>query len=137
MKHNWRIALSLLVVFLSGVLVGGISHRAYSVKADVKNDRRPRSPEEYRKRYVDEMNSRLHLDANQLSQLNTILDETRQRYNAAHAKIRPEMKQIHTEQVERVRSILTEAQKPEYAKILEEREKRMRDSRKKTEGAKP
>jgi Spy/CpxP family protein refolding chaperone len=39
-------------------------------------------------------------------------------------RYKPEMKQIHTEQVEEIRGILTDEQKPKYEEWREERDKR-------------
>nr|MCU0246613.1 hypothetical protein [Bryobacter sp.] len=57
-----------------------------------------------------------------------ILDYTRDRYRAARERMRPEMKQIQDEQAEKIRAMLNEKQRSEYEKILEERERRMRES---------
>jgi len=105
-------AVYLALLFLSGVAVGWFALRLYSVSASGI----PRSPEEYRRRYVAELRERLKLTEQQVNQLGPILDETRQRHHEM-------MKTIHDAQVSKIRSILTESQQVEYTKLLEERER--------------
>src|SRR3954447_9151043 len=126
-----KLALSLyvLLIFASGVVVGIFAFRLYTVNSVAANA--PRSPEEWRRQYVADMRARLRLNAAQLGKLNGILDETRARFTAAHDKIRPEMHQIHRDQQDQVRAMLTDGQRQEYEKMLKER-----DAKKKEEGKK-
>lgn len=136
-RSSFQIGLSLLAVFLSGIFVGGLSHRAYSVKANVRATAGPCTPDDYRKRHIDEMRTRLSLDAEQLSSIHAILDETKQRFHNAHSKIRPEMNAIRQDEVSRIKALLREPQKPEYDKLLTERELRMRNRNKSRSDHKP
>jgi hypothetical protein len=128
-RSNTTIAVSVLAVFLSGILVGAFGHQLYTVKT--VNAKVPNDPEEWRKKYVKELSGRLKLDGEQVQRLNTILDETRARYREVKERYRPEMKQIHSEQTQKVRMILNAEQQAEYDKFRQEREKRMRDEKKK------
>ena len=131
-RSNTTIAVSVVAVFLSGILVGAFGHQLYTVRtvvAKVQNN-----PDEWRKNYVKELSGRLKLDGNQVQRVNVILDETRARYREVKERYRPEMKQIHEEQIQKVRTILTEQQQGEYDKFRQEREKRMREE-KKTSGS--
>ena len=113
----------LLLVFLSGIVVGVFANRLY-VMNSVSANANPKSPEEWRRKYVAEMRSRLRLSDQQVAQLEPILDETRQRFHDAHERAKPELKAIQDEQVQKIRSILRDDQKAEYEKMREEREKR-------------
>jgi hypothetical protein len=126
-----KLALSLyvLLIFASGVVVGIFAFRLYTVNSVAANA--PRSPEEWRRQYVADMRTRLHLDAAQLGKLNGILDDTRARFTAAHDRIRPEMDQIHRDQQDQVRAMLTGTQRQEYEKMLKEREAKMKAEGKK------
>jgi len=119
--------LYLALVFLSGILVGGFGVRLYTL-SPVSASVNPRSPEEFKRRYIDEMHARLHLSDQQVKQLGPILGETRQRYREFHERYKPELKAIQNQQVGKIRSILTEGQQPEYSKMLEEREKQRQKS---------
>ena len=119
--------LYLALVFLSGILVGGFGVRLYTL-SPVTASVNPRSPEEFKRRYIDEMHARLRLSDQQVKQLGPILDETRQRYREFHERYKPELKAIQNQQVSKIRSILTESQQPEYSKMLEERETKRQKS---------
>jgi hypothetical protein len=112
------------LIFCSGALVGVFGHRLYTVNAvDAKTSR---SPDEWRKRYVTEMQTRLKLRADQVKQLNVILDETRERFHAARERMRPEMDAIRGQQIAEIQGILDPAQRAEYDKMREERERNMK-----------
>ena len=131
-RSGFSTVIYVLLVFLSGAVVGGFAHRLYmmnSVKAAEATPRRP-SPEEWRRQYVDEMRTRLSLDAAQLAKLEEILNSTRQRFRELHEKSRPEMKVIQDEQVASINAILTESQRPEYEKLRAERELRRKQRKK-------
>lgn len=119
------VALYVLLVFISGVLVGGLGYRLYTVSPVSASG--PRNSEEYRRKYLDEMRSRLKITAEQERQLVSILDETRGRYREAQDRMKPEMQQIRKEQTEKVNAILSPAQQQEYARMREERDRRRRE----------
>ncbi|MBI1788047.1 MAG: hypothetical protein HYR60_10930 [Acidobacteria bacterium] len=123
-------AFYVFLVFLSGGVVGAFSHRLY-VMNSVKAESGPPSPVEWRKRYVDEMSTRLSLTGDQLTKLNAILDETRERHKELQTRHRPEYRAIQDEQVNQIRGLLTESQRPLYEKLREEREQRRREFEKK------
>jgi hypothetical protein len=121
------VLLYLSLVFISGVAAGVLGHRLYTV--NTVNATTTRKPEEWRKRYLSEMQTRLHLNTEQVSSLNAILDETRTRFHEVRERTRPEFDSIKTQQVNKVRSILDENQRAEYEKMRQER-----DAREKAEG---
>jgi hypothetical protein len=121
-RSHFQIAVYLLAVFLSGVFVGAFAFRLYTVRTvEAGGGGRP-TPEDYRRKYMNEMKSRLSLDDKQLSDLNSVLDATRARYAAVKVRYKPELDKIHDEQVEEVRNLLTATQKVEYDKYRKERE---------------
>jgi len=122
MKRNQLAAGSLAVLlFSSGAAVGALGHRYYSeAVVSAKNS------DDFRHRYVSEMQSTLRLTPAQIGKLETILDETKAKYKAVRDSYRPEMASIKAEQIERVKSILTPQQVPAYERLVAEREKRSR-----------
>ena len=124
MKTRFSALLSLLLVFLSGVLVGGFAYRLYnvSVAAAPTNGRRP-DPEEVRKHIVADMRDRLKLDGQQVDQLQQIFDQTRDQFRQIHDKMNAEGEAIHTRQVEKIRTILRPDQLPLYEQWRAERER--------------
>jgi hypothetical protein len=131
-RSNLSVAIYLLVVFLSGAVVGGFAHRLYMVKNVQAGPGRPR-PEEFRQRYLGEMKSRLQMDDTQTARLNEILDRTATRFKSLRESHKPAYAQIHEEQVREINAILNDSQKAEYEKFRQEREKRRREM----EGRKP
>lgn len=121
-RSNLSTSLYLLLIFISGALVGAFGDHLYAVKSVMAG--RSRGPEEYKRRYIDEMRTRLKLNADQVNQLSSIMDETRHRFHEQHERAKPELDQIQNEQVAKVRALLTDLQRGEYEKMRIERERR-------------
>jgi hypothetical protein len=123
--------LYLLMVFLSGAAVGGFAHRLYTVNTVLAVPNAPK-PDDYRRDFVNEMHSRLKLSDQQLTQLTSIMDNTRTRYHDVKARwdrqskdaMRPELKAIQAESIQKIKGILSEPQQAEYDKLRADREKR-------------
>jgi len=123
-RTSLTIGFYLLLVFSSGVAVGGFGYRLYSgtpVKAEGPSRL---SPEEWRKQYLGEMQTRVHLTPAQVQQMNTILDETRTLFHESREKHNQELHGLREDQANRIRAILTDEQRPEYEKLRAEREQR-------------
>jgi hypothetical protein len=121
-RSTLTIALYLCLVFLSGILVGGFGMRLYNART-VSAKSNPCSPDGMRRRYMEDMRTRLNLTDEQLTQFKAILESTGERFHALRQKYRPEVKIIQEEQTERIRGILNESQRAEYQKLREERER--------------
>ena len=109
-----------------GIVVGAFASRLYwpsAVLSKPLSAGRP-SPEEWRHQYLGDMQKRLNLTPDQLTQLNKVLDEIGQKVHTEHERHTQEMKTVREEHVTRVRAILTPAQLPEYEKLRQEREQR-------------
>ena len=123
MKRNqWTAALVAVLLFCCGAAVGALAHRYYASTAVSA-----KSAEDFRQHYISEMRSKLGLTPGQVSQLETILDETKARVKAVRDSYRPAMVKIKQEQVSRVKSILTSQQIPIYERLVAERERRMKE----------
>ena len=125
--------LSLLLVFLSGSVVGVFGYRLYSVNTVVSGvnglgPRRP-DPEEIRKRQVTEMRDRVKLDAEQVVEYNRILDEMRDQFDKLHKKANAETQELRDRVAEKVNAILREDQRPLYAQLRAEHAERDRKRR--------
>ena len=123
-------ALYVTLVFLSGAVMGGFAHRLYMVNTVFSVPVSPK-PEDVRRKIVEEMRTRLSLTNDQVTQLSAIMDSTKARFHEvrskwdkeAHIRAKPELKAIQEDQVQKVKEILTEAQRPEYDKYRADREK--------------
>ena len=119
---RWAIGGYLALVFGSGAVLGGLTHRMYMVS--VVNARPTSSPDEWRQKYLAEMKSRLKLRDDQILRLNILLDETRSRVREVHERHRPEIDEIKHEQTLKVAGMLDPGQKTEFDKLTKEREER-------------
>ena len=118
----------LLLTFVSGAAVGGFGTWLYgsrSVSANNGGSKRF-SPEEYRKRYIGELDGRLHLTDEQKTRLNAIMDATRVLYREVTDKHRPEYDAIFQHQNAQIAAMLTPEQQGQFKKFNEEREMRRR-----------
>jgi hypothetical protein len=114
------LSLYVLLIFLSGAAVGAFASRLYTVSS--VSSAAVRRPEEYRKRYLDEMQSRLGLTTEQVKTLGAILDETRARFHETRERMKPQMDAIKLDQTTRIRAILNDTQRAEFEKMRAERE---------------
>src|SRR6266566_8224753 len=123
-------ALYVTLVFLSGAVVGGFAHRLYMVNTVFSVPTSPK-PEEVRHKIVEDMRARLSLTNQQVTQLSAIMDSSKARFHEVRAKwdkeakirAKPELKAIQEDQVQKVKEILTEQQRPEYDRYRADREK--------------
>jgi hypothetical protein len=129
-KSRLSAFLSLLLVFLSGSLVGVFSYRLYSVNTVQSNDPRKRpDPEEMRKRQVAEMRDRVKIDDRQVIQYNKIMDEMRDQFDQLHKKANAETQALRERQAEKVNAMLREDQRPLFAQLRAEHAERDRKRR--------
>lgn len=123
-KSRLSAFVSLLLVFLSGALVGAFGHRLYMVST-VTAVRQPTprlTPEEARKRQIEDVKQKVGLDDRQIAEYNKILDSTTQQFFEMHDKMNAEARAIHDQQVAKVKAILRTDQMPQYDKWLSDRE---------------
>jgi len=124
---RWTVALYMGLVFACGAVVGAFAYRLYTV-SDVSANAGQRNPEEYRKRFMAELNAKLNLNDDQAAKLGVIMDQTRQQFRAARATIEPEIQKIREEQRQKISEILSTDQPVEFQKMIDQR-RRMRESK--------
>jgi hypothetical protein len=137
-KYKLSAVLSLLLVFLSGSVLGAVAYRLYAVGAvqgvgDAARKQPKMSPEDFRKHYVEEFRTKVKMDDQQVAALQQILDQTRTDFHKMRDKMNAEGEAIQNAQVEKINSILREDQRPLYAALRAEREKqrKQRDEQRK------
>jgi hypothetical protein len=136
-KSKLSAFLTLLLVFASGAVLGAVAHRLYvvnTVMSGVGAPKRP-SPEDFRKRQVNEMRDRVKMDDAQIAKYNEILDQTKNRFDENHDRYNAATRAILDEQRNRVRAILRPEQAPLYDQMIADhdaaRKQRQRDRDKK------
>jgi Spy/CpxP family protein refolding chaperone len=123
-KSKLSAVVYLLLVFLSGALVGSLSYRLYAMNTVSASSGLPKAtPEEFRRHYIESMRAKVNLDEKQIEQVNQILDETRAQFDQMRGKMRADGDAIQNQQVAKINAMLREDQKPNYAAFRAEREK--------------
>ena len=122
-RKSLPIAFYLLLVFVSGSVVGALGYRTYNPPT-ARTVNAPPSPGEWREKYIEETRSRLDLTADQVEKLKAMLDQTEIRFREARERENQEIRQIGEDHYMRVRTILTDEQVPKYEKLHQEREEK-------------
>jgi hypothetical protein len=140
LKSKSSALLSLVLVFLSGTLVGAVSYRLYMVNTVSSGGTAPgrgqqkMDPEEVRKRRLAEMRDKVKLDDEQVAKLNAIYDATFQQFHALKSRGDAEARAIWEKQRDAVRAILRPEQLPLYEQHLKDQDEARR--RRQQEGKK-
>jgi Spy/CpxP family protein refolding chaperone len=125
-----RATLYLVLIFLCGVLSGAVGIRwaqRISVSADSSASARTQPP---RKGAVVWFTQQLDLKPQQVEQLTKILEETR----AAFKEHEMEIESIRQDGNARIRSILTDGQKPKFDQLQAQRAAKEREKEKQKRG---
>ena len=129
-KSRLSAFISLLVVFLSGALIGAVGNRLYMVNTvsskGTQGPPRRMDPEEARKHLMTETRDRLNLDDEQVQKLDKIFDEERQEFDRMHQRWNAEGRTLRAQHAERIKTILRPEQLPLFDKLQAEREERRR-----------
>src|ERR1043165_3130442 len=110
--------LSLVLVFLSGGVLGAVAYRLYSASPVIpgapSNTPPPRkSPEDFRRDYVANLTKDVKLDADQVQRLNAILDQTGDEFKKLNEKNKPERDALNAQRQAFEDKKLNEKNKPE------------------------
>jgi hypothetical protein len=124
---GWRIALYFALVFTAGIGVGVLTQR-YVIPVPARTEAHPpRESDRFRKAMVEELTKRLNLDPGQVTQLQTVLDESRKSFQAFRELHKGEMKVIYDRQHEQIAAFLRPDQRVAYEKLRAERERHERE----------
>ncbi len=119
-RTQTSLALALLLVFASGIAVGGFGYHLYTAKSVEAIS--ARSSEQLRKDYVSEMKQKLKMTDSQITQMNVVLDQTRLQFKEVRDRMKPDMSRIKSEQIEKINSFLSPEQQKDYEKLRAERD---------------
>jgi polyhydroxyalkanoate synthesis regulator phasin len=132
------ISLYMGLVFASGAAVGVFGDRYYEASSQQQRNRgkgrRPPSPEEFRKAYLDGMKKQLVLSDEQVSKLGNIMDETRVLMDNMHKRQRPEQEEIQRAQQEKIRAVFDELQRSKYDDMMKRMSERNKKNSNKNRG---
>jgi Spy/CpxP family protein refolding chaperone len=122
-KARSEAAIVVAMVFLLGVLLGGVgnhlwSERVWGVRADV--------PAPQAKHLSAELTQELQLTPDQQKQLHVIIEDTQSKWRALYGPLDTQRDQIREESHDQMRAILTPEQKPKFDAFM----KRVEEQRK-------
>jgi len=115
-------ALYLILVFVSGILVGAVSLRLYMTKTISANNP-PQNMAEYRKRYLAEMRAKVKVNDTQVASVTALLDNAKGKFDALHAQDTALHDKIQQDLIDSIRAQLTDQQKVAYDAWRAERER--------------
>jgi len=122
LKTKWSALLTLLVVFLSGAMVGGFAYRLYMVNSvnsglEPIRPQRP-NPDEVKRQKVKEIQETVKLDAAQVAQVDQAYDDTRKEFEKLEHTRHENMKTVNEALHDKIRGILKPEQRPLYESLL-------------------
>ena len=121
-KTKWSALLTLLMVFLSGGVLGGFAYRLYMVRTTVNGgaDRPPQrpDPEVVKRQKVKEIRETVKLDDAQVAQVDQAYDEARKEFENLEHTRHQNMKSVNDALHTKIRSVLRPEQVPVYDNLL-------------------
>jgi len=122
---NWKAILGVLLVFVLGVLAGGLLvHRVYQKKIQaVIAGRQPAVAPEL---LVRRMNFELRLTPEQRVQVIGIIRDTQRQLRETRQQVEPQVRANFQQMEQRINEVLTPEQQARFAKLMAERKARWR-----------
>ncbi len=114
-KKRGEAALLVLVVFLLGVLLGGIGNHLWAERVWGKQIT---TGQPTKGQIVSDLTKELQLTPEQQKQLASIVDDTRTQWRALYSTIEPQHEQIRQQSRDRIRAILAPDQKPKFEEFM-------------------
>ncbi len=120
---NWKAILGVLLVFILGILAGGLLvHRAYQKKIQaVITGRQPVVAAEV---LVRRMNFELRLTPEQRVQVIGIVRDTQRQLRETRQQVEPQVRANFQQMEQRISEVLTPEQQARFAKLMAERKAR-------------
>ena len=114
--------LYLTLVFASGILVGGVSHRLYMTTSASASTTTETSAQ-WRKRYLKTMKEKVAVSDAQISVVDKLLSDAKRKMDDLRAQEKPIHDKLQQELIEDIRSGLNDQQKAAYDTWRAERER--------------
>jgi Spy/CpxP family protein refolding chaperone len=127
-KTTREAAVLVLVVFLLGIILGGLGVHVWGDKIWAQQTS---NSSKSRDQVIANFTRELSLTPEQQRQLGSIVDDTRARWRALYAPLEAQHEQIRQQGRDKVRAILTPEQRPKFEDFL----KRLDEQRKKEQAA--
>ena len=112
-RNKWQVRIAAIIIFLLGVAVGALAPRAYY--AWLRPERRMSGHDRF-----ELMLDRVQLNAEQKTQVQQILGDTREQLRALRRESEPRVKEIQHQAEERLQQVLTPEQWQRFQQMKEE-----------------
>jgi len=130
-----KATLLMLLVFVLGIALGALG--MYAARGRVFGDSGGLRRADGRAKLEERLTRELSLSPEQQKQLDSILLDLQERYDAIHKQYAPQVDQVRQQGRDQVRTILAPEQRPKYEDFLrriDEERKRMDEERRKNSG---
>jgi len=131
-----KIRAAFVIVFLLGFAAGALSLMLYARRSE------PGRPAGWarkfdRERYVKQLTEAVGLQAGQMGELNSVLDQTREEFIALRTRLQPQFDEVRERARERIRGILTAEQQPRFEAFVRRWDEERRAQERAASGATP
>jgi Spy/CpxP family protein refolding chaperone len=131
-KGSRKAFMLVFVLFILGIALGSVGTYLVTLKVQAA---KPQPTLAHNPAHTMAMYTRdLNLNADQQSQIQAILNDTRAQYAQLHEKLDPEYEQVRHQGRERIRQILTPEQRPKFEELLRQMDEDRRKRQAITEG---
>jgi Spy/CpxP family protein refolding chaperone len=117
-KTRREAAILVFVVFLLGLLVGGVGNHLWGERVWGRQGA-PRQGPPPRAQIVNELTRELQLTADQQEKIGAIIDDTRLQLRALYAPLEAQHDKLRQEGRDRIRAILTPEQLPKFEQFMQ------------------
>jgi uncharacterized membrane protein len=125
-QQKWQIRAAVLVIFLLGFLAGALTLNVYY-------GQRASTLREARRDRFEQMMNRLNLSAEQKTQVDQLMSETRQQFMEMRQQSEPRFAEIRKLTNKRLQTILTPEQWQQWQQMTSEMRQRRRSQRSRTD----
>jgi Spy/CpxP family protein refolding chaperone len=115
-RTNRKAVALLALVFALGLALGAVGHMA--AERDVFAARQRNNTRSERK-FLNRLSNELKLTPEQQQELDTILADTKARYDAIRQSVNPQFQQVREQSNERIREVLTPEQRAAFDEFLQ------------------
>ena len=112
-------ALLVFVVFLLGLLVGGVGNHLWGERVWGRQEPGAHGNPPSREQVVNDLTRELQLTPDQQKQLGPIIDDTRAQVRALYTPLDPQHEQIRQQGRAHIRAILTPEQQPKFDQFMQ------------------
>ena len=127
-KSKLSAFISLLLVFLSGALVGAMAHRLYMVNTVVSSRQPPprRDPEDVKRQIMAETREKVKLDDGQVRKLDQIYEEERAQFGQLRQSWNEQGRELRKVTADKIKDMLRPDQVPLFEQLQADRTARQR-----------